>query len=123
DDMRVPSGGTVGPGRLLQPKAEAEVAFLLGADLDGPVEDRATVCRAVAGVMAAIEIVDSRVAGWDITLADTVADNASSGLFVVSDQVVPLSEVEPADVEMVMRVSGAPVSEGAGRACLGDPLA
>ena len=122
DDMVVPAGGTVPAGALLQPKVEAEVAFLLAADLDGALEDVAEVRAAVAGAMAAIEIVDSRVADWDISYADTVADNASSGLYVVSDVVVPLTEVEPVEVVMSMTVNGETASVGQGSACLGDPL-
>ena len=122
DEMVVVSDGVVMPGILLQPKIEAEVAFLLSADLDGPLDSVDDVRPAVVGAMAALEIVDSRIADWDITYVDTVADNASSGLYVVSDRVVPLTEVEPIDVTMVMRVNGSAVSEGTGRACLGDPL-
>lgn len=122
DDMVVPAGGTAPAGSLLQPKVEAEVAFLLSADLDGALEDVAEVRAAVAGAMAAVEIVDSRVADWDISYADTVADNASCGLYVVSDVVVPLTEVEPVDVVMTMTVNGETASEGQGSACLGDPL-
>jgi 2-keto-4-pentenoate hydratase len=122
DDMVVSPGGVVAPGALLQPKMEAEVAFLLSSDLDGPLETVDDVRRAVAGAMAALEIVASRIADWDITYADTVADNASCGLFVVSERVVPLVEVEPVDVVMTMTVNGATASEGTGRACLGDPL-
>jgi 2-keto-4-pentenoate hydratase len=121
DDMAVPDGGTVPPGRLLQPKVEGEVAFRLGADLDGTL-DRATVRGAVASAHAAVEIVDSRVAGWDIRIADTVADNASSGLYVVSDRAVPLDEVEPVAVTMTLEVNGQVVSRGSGSDCLGDPL-
>jgi len=122
DDMVVPAGGSVPRGALLQPKVEAEVAFVLSADLDGPLEDVAEVRAAVGGAMAAIEIVDSRVADWDISYADTVADNASCGLFVVSDVVVPLTDVEPVEVRMTMTVNGEKRSEGDGAACLGDPL-
>lgn len=122
DDMAVPAGGRVPAGRLLQPRVEGEVAFRLGRDLDGPL-DRATVRAAVASAHAAIEIVDSRVAGWDIRIADTVADNASSGMYVVSERAVPLTDVEPVDVTMVLTVDGEAASEGDGRACLGDPLA
>lgn len=125
DDMAVADGGVVAPGRLLQPKVEAEVAFWLGADLDvdpdAPI-DRARLRAAVAGAAAAIEIVDSRIVGWDIRIADTVADNASSGLFVVSEHVVPLGEVEPVDVSMTLEHNGERVADGEGRACLGDPL-
>lgn len=121
-DMVVPAGGSVPAGVLIQPKVEAEVAFLLSADLDGALEDAAEVRAAVAGAMAALEIVDSRIADWDITYVDTVADNASCGLYAVSDRVVPLADVEPVDVRMAMTLNGAPASEGSGAACLGDPL-
>ncbi len=122
DDMAVAPGSVVPAGVLLQPKIEAEVAFLLAEDLDSvsTVED---VRRSVAGAMAALEIVDSRVADWDISYADTVADNASCGLFVLSDRVVPLTDVEPAEVGMTMSINGQEASTGSGAACLGDPLA
>jgi 2-keto-4-pentenoate hydratase len=122
DDMVVAPDGVVPAGRLLQPKVEAEVAFLLRADLVGALDGVDDVRPAVAGAMAALEIVDSRIADWDITYADTVADNASCGLYVVSDRVVPLGEVDPVDVTMRMTLNGATASEGTGRACLGHPL-
>lgn len=122
DDMAVPSGGTVPIGRLLQPKVEAEVAFVLGTDLDSNELDAARVRAAVRGAAAAIEIVDSRIAQWDITFADTVADNGSSGLFVLGPQRRSLTEFEPVDVVMNLRQGGDTVSTGSGSACLGDPL-
>ena len=121
DDMAVPDGGVVPAKRLLQPRVEGEVAFRLAADLDGDL-DQATVRAAVASAHAAVEIVDSRIAGWDIRIADTVADNASSGLFVVSERAVPLEAVEPADVTMTLELNGQLASSGEGSACLGDPL-
>lgn len=136
DDMVVPDGGSVPFGRLLQPRVEAEVAFWLAADLDTEVADPRELRDAVESVAAAIEVVDSRIDRWDITLGDTVADNASSGMFVVSDTRFTLAEVEPVDVVMrLLRADGAGgaddaggaggvvVSEGTGAACLGDPLA
>src|ERR1700722_9275687 len=89
DDMLVPSGAEVDSGRLIAPKAEAEIAFVLSADMDGfavglspdaPISaaDRAAAAAEVDYAVAALEIVDSRVAGWDITITDTVADNDSS---------------------------------------------
>jgi 2-keto-4-pentenoate hydratase len=122
DEMVVAPGGVVAAGILIQPKIEAEVAFLLSGDLDGQLDTVDDVRMAVEGAMAALEIVDSRVADWDITYADTVADNASSGLYVISDRLVPLVEAEPVDVAMVLCVNGSTASEGTGRACLGDPL-
>lgn len=133
DDMLVPSGAEVDSGRLIAPKAEAEIAFVLSADMDGfaaglspdaPVSaaDRAAAAAAVDYAVAALEIVDSRVAGWDITITDTVADNASSALYVLGDKRVPLGEFAPAEVIMNLEKNGAPASSGNGAACLGDPL-
>ncbi|TCC28963.1 2-keto-4-pentenoate hydratase [Kribbella speibonae] len=120
-DMEVANGGVVGAGALLQPKVEAEVAFVLGRDLDGAIDD-STVREAVEFVVPALEIVDSRIADWDISFADTVADNASSGLFVLGHERLPLAKIEPADVQMTLRLDGEQASQGSGRACLGDPL-
>lgn len=120
-DMAVPHGGVVAAGRLLQPKVEGEVAFRLGADLDGELS-RESVRAAIAAAHAAIEIVDSRIAGWDISIVDTVADNASSGLFVVGERAVALTEVEPVDVAMSLYRNGELATSGEGRACLGDPI-
>lgn len=121
DDMAV--GEDVPVGRLLQPKAEAEIAFVLGADLaEGDLGDE-QIRAAVDQVVVALEVVDSRIENWDITFADTVADNASSGLFVLAEERVALAEFEPVDATMEMTLNGEVVSTGSGRACLGDPLA
>jgi 2-keto-4-pentenoate hydratase len=117
-DMEIANDGVVPAGRLLQPKVEAEVAFILSRDLD----DESDVRDAVAFVLPALEIVDSRIVDWDISFGDTVADNASSGLFVLGDTRTTLDDVVPADVQMTMRLDGETVSEGSGKACLGDPL-
>lgn len=122
DDMDVSAAAVVPMARLLQPKVEAEIAFVLGSDLvDGPL-DVDQVRAAVAVARPALEIVDSRVAGWDITFADTVADNGSSALFVLGDEQVSLDLFRPVDAEMTMAVDGVTVSTGNGAACLGDPL-
>ncbi|TSD98075.1 2-keto-4-pentenoate hydratase [Skermania sp. ID1734] len=123
DDMAYADGDTVPIGTLLQPKVEAEVAFVLGADLvDGPL-DAAQVRDAIDSVVAALEICDSRIASWDIRFADTVADNASSGAYVLGSQHFTLDDVEPVDVVMSMSIDGQEVSTGTGAACLGDPIA
>lgn len=122
DDMDVSPLDTVPYARLLQPKVEAEVAFVLGADLASEDLDLKAVRAAVEYASAALEIVDSRVAGWDITITDTIADNASSGLYVLGADKVPLREFEPVDVAMSLYVDGGLASEGTGAACLGDPL-
>jgi 2-keto-4-pentenoate hydratase len=121
DDMNCPTGEPVDIGRLLQPRIEAEIAFILAADLDDRV-DPAAVAAATGQVAAALEIVDSRVAGWDITITDTVADNASSGLFVLGDRRA-LGDLDLVACAMTMRRDGATVSTGRGADCLGDPLA
>jgi 2-keto-4-pentenoate hydratase len=121
-DMDITDLPEVPSERLLQPKTEAEVAFVLREDLtDGPL-DAAQVRGAVAYATAALEIVDSRIARWDITFGDTVADNASSGLYVLGERQLTLDEFEPVDVPMTLQLDGEQVSSGSGAACLGDPL-
>jgi 2-keto-4-pentenoate hydratase len=123
DDMAVPEGHLVPIDRLLQPKVEAELAFVLSHDVDEPGTGPQDIRTHVASVAPALEIVDSRIDGWDITYGDTVADNASSGLYVIGSTAVRLSDVTPADVTMTMTRDGEPVSRGRGADCLGDPLA
>ncbi|MFI7573800.1 2-keto-4-pentenoate hydratase [Micromonospora sp. NPDC049497] len=122
DAMAVPDGAEVGIDRLLQPRVEAEVAFVLGADLPDGRITTADLLRAVDHVLPAIEIVDSRIAGWDISIVDTVADNASSGLFVLGTTPRRLADVDLRLCGMVLEHAGEPVSVGAGAACLGNPL-
>ncbi|HEV7652074.1 MAG TPA: fumarylacetoacetate hydrolase family protein [Actinophytocola sp.] len=123
DDMAGAPGVPAEMSRLLQPRIEAEVAFVLAHDLDGPDTGPAAVAAATAHVVAALEIVDSRIEGWDIGIVDTVADNASSGLFVLGTTPVPLGGIDLPRCEMTMRRGTEVVSAGTGAACLGDPLA
>jgi 2-keto-4-pentenoate hydratase len=120
--MLVDASQAVAPDLLLQPKVEAEIAFVLDRDLLSAEPSLAEVAAAVAGARAALEIVDSRIAGWDICITDTVADNASSGLFVLGDDVVALTDLRLEEVVMELRRDGVPVSAGTGKACLGNPL-
>jgi len=122
DDMALCDGEEVQPGQVLQAKVEAEVAFVLGRDLDQPQASPAEVMRAVEFVLPAIEIVGSRIANWDIRLLDTVADNASSGLFVVGNEPRLLRKVDLRLCGMVMERRGEEVSTGTGLACLGHPV-
>lgn len=127
DDMDVSGLPEVPSERLLQPKVEAEIAFVLREELAPDALDRddldlATVRDAVDHAVAALEIVDSRVVDWDIRITDTVADNASSGLYVLGDRRVSIADLEPVEVTMQMLVDDEVVSEGDGSACLGDPL-
>ena len=122
DDMRVADGGSLDPARALQPKAEAEIAFILGADLPDVDTTVAQVAAAVASVHAAIEIVDSRIADWKITFADTVADNGSSAFFVLADTGLAVEGLDLEGAAMEMTVNGKVVSTGVGAAALGNPL-
>lgn len=124
DDMDLSGRGLLPVAGLLQPRVEAEIAFVLGRDLDVPEEDLTPdlVRGAVDQAFPALEIVDSRIAGWDITFTDTVADNASSGRFVVGAEGRGLEELEPREVEMELAINDEVLSTGTGEACLGDPL-
>ena len=122
DDMRIGDGGSLDPARTIQPKAEAEIAFVLGGDLPDVDTTVAQVAAAVASVHAAIEIVDSRIADWKITFADTVADNGSSAFFVLADTGLAVEGLDLEGAAMEMTVNGKVVSTGVGAAALGNPL-
>lgn len=124
DDMACSQHMPVDIGRLLQPRIEAEIAFVLGEDLDRDDLDESIVRACVAQVVPALEIVDSRIADWDITIVDTVADNASSGLYVLGDDRHELGDTDLRTVEMTLTgPDGMVVSSGDGADCLGDPIA
>lgn len=121
-DMAVGDGEEIAMERTLQPKVEAEIAFVLERDLTHEKHTFADLLSATAYAVAAIEVVDSRIANWDIRLADTIADNASSGLFVLGSRPVRLRELDLANCAMTMERAGRQVSAGTGAACLGNPL-
>lgn len=121
-DMQVIDGGFLDPSRCLQPKAEAEIAFVLASDLPSAETTIAEVATAVASVHVAIEIVDSRIADWKITFSDTVADNGSSAFFVLSTEGKLLDGLDIYTAGMVMEINDQIVSLGAGAAALGHPL-
>jgi len=121
-DMEIADGGELLVSRTLQPKAEAEIAFILSADLPDPAVTRDRAAQSVGEVMAAIEIVDSRIADWKITFADTVADNGSSAFYVLGKNRKPLDGLDLWTCGMALEVNGEVVSLGAGVACLGHPL-
>lgn len=120
-DMQVPSGTTVATDTLLQPKVEAEIAFILAEDLDGDLSDARI--RAAAGVaIPAIEIVDSRVRDWSISIVDTIADNGSSALFVLGSEMATAADLDLASRTTQLTQDGVVVSTGRGSDCLGSPL-
>lgn len=121
-DMAIADGEPVAWSRLMQPKVEAEVALVMAHDLLESGISMAQMLRGVAFALPAIEIVGSRIAEWNIRFVDTVADNASSGLFVLGNTPVPLDGLDLRLAGMVMERKGEQVSLGAGAACLGHPL-
>jgi 2-keto-4-pentenoate hydratase len=121
-DMIVAEDEPVTAGRVLQPKIEAEVAFLLDRDVDVDEPTIADVLCAVAYAMPALEIVGSRISNWDIGIVDTVADNASSGLFILGGPVRRLDGLDLRALQMQMTKGEEVVSKGTGAACLGNPL-
>lgn len=121
-DTEYGDGVEIETERLLQPRAEAEVALVIGRELNSAPHGFAEIVRAVDFALPAIEIVDSRIQNWDIRLVDTVADNASCGLYVVGSKPVSLSAFDIRTVPMSMTINGDEVSTGIGAACLGNPV-
>jgi 2-oxopent-4-enoate/cis-2-oxohex-4-enoate hydratase len=121
-DMYFSRGAEIERSSLIEPRAEGEIAFLLRRDLQGPGVTPSDVLAASDGVMACFEIVDSRIADWQIQIVDTVADNASCGVFVLSDRIVPVSSVDLGSCRMVIEKNGSIVGVGAGAASLGSPV-
>jgi 2-keto-4-pentenoate hydratase len=121
-DMEYLSGAALPAGRLIQPKAEGEIAFVVGRDL---TQERLTWAQFLHGLeyaLPAIEIVDSAIVDWNITLVDTVADNASCGMYVLGLEPRRIGDVALAGAALELRKNGAPGAVGAGAACLGNPL-
>jgi 2-keto-4-pentenoate hydratase len=121
-DMEYGDGIEIPSRRLMQPRVEAEVAIVLERDLDQSPHGFAEIVRATAFALPAIEVADSRIRGWDVRLVDTVADNASSGVYVLGGRPVPLGAVDLREVPMSTTVNGVAVSTGDGAACFGHPL-
>lgn len=122
DRMVVNQGASVPMSSLIQPKAEGEIAFVLKHDLAGPGVTVADVLRATEGVMACFEIVDSRIRDWQIKIQDTVADNASCGVFVLGDRLVDPRSLDLYTTGMVLEKNGRIVGTGAGAATMGSPV-
>ena len=123
DHMLVMEGSPISRNELLLPKVEGEIAFVLKNSLKGPGVTMADVLRASEGVMAAIEIVDSRIRDWKIKLPDTIADNASSARFVLGSRLIPVSKLDLRLLGMILEKNGEIMSTGAGAAVWGHPAA
>jgi 2-keto-4-pentenoate hydratase len=115
-------GAAVEASAFIWPRLEAEIALVLDRDLHGPDCTALDAAAAVSGAVAALEIVDSRIADWKITLADTVADLASSGAIVLGPIVTPTAGIDLRLIGMVFTRDGELVATGAGAAALGNPL-
>jgi len=122
DDMFLPAGVTADITRFLQPRAEPEIAFVLKTPLSGPGVTVAEAIAAVDFVLPALEIIDSRIADWKITLADTIADNASSGAVVLGTRPVSATTLDLALTGCLLHRNGRLIDTGAGGAVLGSPV-
>ncbi len=121
-DMEFVDGAELPTGTLIQPKAEGEIAFVVGRDLTDADLSWGRFLLALEYALPAIEVVDSAIADWKITLVDTVADNASCGLYVLGTEPKPVSALDLGTCGMAFRQNGAMASVGSGVACLGHPL-
>ena len=121
DSMVVENGGRISIEDVLQPKVEAEIAFILKKELRGPNVTTLDVLQATEYVVPALEIVDSRVKDWKIKLADTVADNASSGYYVLGGKPTRIEDIDLELIGMVLTKNGELVNTGVGAAALGNP--
>jgi 2-keto-4-pentenoate hydratase len=121
-DMLHAADAPIPTARYLQPRAEPEVALVLGAPLNRPNLGVADVVSAAAYVLPAIEIIDSRITDWKIALVDTIADNASSGGLVLGQTPMPLAGIDLSLVGCIFRRNGRIVHTGAGAAVIGSPL-
>ncbi len=121
DSMIVPTGGEVAVDELIAPRVEAEIAVLMKHALAGAVTE-AEAGDAIAAAVPALEIIDSRIADWRIALADTIADNASSGLAVVGETAGLGTPSELATQTVALYEDDVVVAEGNGAALLGNPL-
>lgn len=121
DWMHVTENISISDRKLIQPRAEAEIAFILADDLRGPGVTPAQVIAATAAIAPCFEIVDSRIDDWKIGIVDTIADNASCGVFVLGDaRADPKDHVLP-DLKVTVFKNGMQISEGLGSAVQGDP--
>jgi 2-keto-4-pentenoate hydratase len=122
DEMVLTNGGAVPASRFCAPRVEPEVAFLLCQPLEGPGITVGDVYAATEAVAPALEIVDSRIADWKLTLPDTIADNASSGAVVLGDW-VPYAGLDLGNARASLSLNGAEIDTGVGAAVMGDPAA
>ena len=122
EDKEIWNGGEVSIKEIMQPRAEAEIAFVLGKDLNAESITSVDVISAIEYALASIELVSSRIEGWDIRITDTIADNASASHWAVGHKPVRLESLDLINCKMVMEKNGKTASEGKGSDCLGSPI-
>lgn len=122
EDMFVDDGDEIDMDGLVAPRVEAELAFVMGADLAGPAVTTPVALAAIAGVLPAIEVNDSRIVDWRFRLADTVADNASSARVVLGGRITPVKRLDLRLLGVLFSRNGTPIDSGAGAASLGHPV-
>nr|WP_174506783.1 fumarylacetoacetate hydrolase family protein [Acinetobacter sp. Marseille-Q1620] len=121
-DMAYGDGEAIPAGLLIQPKVEAEIALVIKQDLTKEKHTYADIISATDYALPAVEVVDSRIENWKITIVDTVADNASSAAYVLGSRPVKLENLDLVNCKMTMTRAGQVVSQGVGKACLSNPL-
>lgn len=121
DGMIYNEGESIAANSLIQPRAEGEIAFILKHDIMGPGVTGADVLRATECVMPCFEIVDSRITDWKIRIQDTVADNASCGVFVLGETRGDPRRLDITMAGMVLEKNGELHSTGVGAAVQGSP--
>jgi len=121
DDMIIANGGECRVDSLMIPRVEPEIAFVLARELRGPGVTRKDVLAAAEYVTPALEIIDTRIRDWKITLADTIADNASSARVVLCERRTKPAALDLAAVAMTLQKNGAMVGQAVGSAVLGHP--
>ncbi len=121
-DMAYGDGEAIPAGLLIQPKVEAEIALVIKSDLTKEKHTYADIISATDYALPAVEVVDSRIENWKISLIDTVADNASSAAFVLGSKPVKLDDLDLVNCKMIMTRGEEVVSQGVGKACLANPL-
>lgn len=122
DDMEVLNGLSLPMSETMQPKVEAELAFILGASLDAENLTIIDIINAIDYVLPSIEVVGSRIENWNIRIADTVADNASASHYVLGHSPKMLDDIDVVNCKMEMTINGEVKSSGSGKDCMGSPL-
>lgn len=120
--MQLDKAQSISVSELMQPKAEAEIAFILGKVISSRIESIHDLVGCIDYACASIEIVGSRIENWNIRITDTIADNASASHFILGDQHVALKDIDVVQCKMQMTKNGEVASTGTGKACMDNPL-